>query len=312
MVLVGIVVISGLSGALFPFKPFSLLLIKLIQSGLGTEVEVNFVLWVLFNTIISLIFTVAFMLVGKFIVRPDMTKVKEAGATLAYLRDEKMTPECKLSGIVFLLFLAALVIPSFLPKTIPFVAWLNNAGVLGVTGICVIALTIAKMKDGKSRVSVPNLMKNGIEWRVVILLAATMPLAAALESSDVGGMATVIPFMQQIFASVSPTMFLCIFLTFFLIATQFLHNMVLMIVFTPVLTKMGLGFGLNPIMVALLVYFAAMTAYLTPAASTNSAMIFGNAEWINKSSAFFWGGVTIVLSFIVLLGVAVPLGQMMF
>ena len=158
----------------------------------------------------------------------------------------------------------------------------------------------------------PKLMSKGVNWEVIILISATMPLANALESPEVGVMATIIPWMKEIFGSLSPAMFLAIFMIAFLVATQFLHNLILMIVFTPILVSMGLEFGISPILIGILVYFSAMTAYLTPAASSNAALIFGNTEWITHKAAFFWGAIVIVIAFIVLIGIGVPLGQMIF
>lgn len=312
MVLCGIVIISGLSGAVFPFKPFALMMIGLAEKGLGAPLEVGFMAWTVYNLVLSAAFTVLYMLVGKFIVRPDMTKVKEAGKALAYLRDNKMDKNQKRASFIFILFLAIMIIPSFLPKDLAFSAWLSNVSVLGGVGICITLLYLMNNEKGEPVINMPALMNKGITWEVVILIASTMPLAAALESSDVGVMATVVPWMQSIFGSLSGTMFLAVFMIAFLIATQFLHNLILMIVFTPLLVKMGLGVGISPVLIAILVYFAAMTAYLTPAASSNAAIIFGNSEWIERKAAFFWGGIVILIAFVVLIVMGVPLGQLIF
>ncbi len=312
MVMCGIVIIAGLSGALFPFKPFSLMIIGLVEKGVGAPVEINFMAWTLYNTLLSLGFALCYMLIGRFIVRPDMTKVKEAGKVLAYLRNEKMNPNQKRAGFIFILFLLILIIPSFFSKEIAFVAWLSNAGVLGATGVCITLLYFLNNEKGEPVVNLPTLMNKGISWEVVILISATMPLAAALEAPEIGVMATVVPWMQNIFSSLSSTLFLVVFMAAFLIATQFLHNLILMIVFTPLLVKMGLGFGLSPILIGILIYFAAMTAYLTPAASSQAALVFGNSEWIDRKAAFFWGGVVILVAFVVLIGIGIPLGQLFF
>ncbi len=87
--------------------------------------------------------------------------------------------------------------------------------------------------------------------------------------------------------------------------------MVLMLVFTPVLTKMGLSFGLNPMLVMMVIVYTAMSAYATPAASSQAALIFGNNEWIKTKDAYLNGFIIIFVSFIVLVSVAIPLGQIM-
>ena len=84
-----------------------------------------------------------------------------------------------------------------------------------------------------------------------------------------------------------------------------------MMVFTPVLTKMGLTFGVYPLLVIMLIYYAAFTAFCTPAASSNAALIFGNTEWIHSRQAYFLGFCILVVAIIVLVGIGIPLGQIM-
>ena len=92
------------------------------------------------------------------------------------------------------------------------------------------------------------------------------------------------------FSSLSPMMFMVGFVALFLITTQVTHNLVLMLVFTPVLTDMGMTFGINPALILVLVFYTAMAAFLTPAASSNAALVFVNREWIDTKWAYFWGG----------------------
>ena len=47
---------------------------------------IEFIPWFLYNFIISVTLTVVYLLVAKYIMRPDVSKVKEAGAKYAYMR----------------------------------------------------------------------------------------------------------------------------------------------------------------------------------------------------------------------------------
>lgn len=96
MVIAGIVIICSLTGMIFPFKPFSVIVLGLAQNGIGTTIEYNFVTWTVYNFLISFAMMVLYMVVCRFVIRPDMTKVKEAGAQYAYLRDAKMNRDEKL------------------------------------------------------------------------------------------------------------------------------------------------------------------------------------------------------------------------
>lgn len=221
-----------------------------------------------------------------------------------------MTSQQKIATVVFLGFILGLMLPSILPKTIPGIALLSQMGIIGLGTICMIVLAIAKTKENKSYVDIPHLVSN-VNWELVILVGATMPLCNALEAEECGVLKTVIGWMTQTFSGLSGIMFLVVVIALFLVATQVAHNMVLMLVFTPVLTKMGLSFGLNPMLVMMVIVYTAMSAYATPAASSQAALIFGNNEWIKTKDAYLNGFIIIFVSFIVLVSVAIPLGQIM-
>lgn len=190
-------------------------------------------------------------------------------------------------------------------------ATLADMSVLGVGTLCVAALAIVKTKDSKSYVNVPHLIAKGVNWELIILVGSTMPLCNALEAEEAGVLASVLAWMTQTFSGLSATTFLVAFMALFLITTQVTHNLVLLLVFTPVLTKMGLAFGINPVLVMLLVYYTAMTAYATPAASSNAALIFGNNEWVATKDAYICGFLILIVAFIVLIGIGIPLGQLL-
>ena len=184
-------------------------------------------------------------------------------------------------------------------------------GIIGLGTICMIVLAMVKTKEDKSYVHIPELISKGVNWEMIILIAATMPLCNALEAEECGVLKTIIAWMTQTFSSLSGTMFLVVIVALFLITTQVTHNLVLMLVFTPVLTKMGVSFGVNPLLVMMLIFYTAMTAYATPAASSNAALIFGNKEWVATKDAYLTGILILLVAFAVLIGVAIPLGQIM-
>ncbi len=311
IVIAGVVIISAITGSLFPFKPFAVIQIGLTEKALGTPLNISFVTWFIFHFVMSVAIIVGYVLLAKLVLRPDVTRVKEAGAKYAYLRDEKMNKEQKVAAIVLFLFILGNILPSILPATVPGIAVLKNMGVVGLGTISVVALAIVKTKEGKEYVHIPKLISKGVNWELIILLAATMPLCDALEAEEVGILATVIAWMTETFSGLSATMFMIAFTALFLITTQVTHNLVLMIVFTPVLTKMGLTFGIHPFIIMGLIFYTAMTAYCTPAASSQAALIFGNREWVTTKDAYLLGFIVLIVAFVVLIGLGIPLGQIL-
>lgn len=312
MVISLIVIICGLTGAIFPFKAFAVLIIGLTQQGIGQALDINFVTWTVYNTIMCVAMIALFLLICKFILRPDLSRVKDAGAKSAHLRDQKMTRDQKVGVVVLVAFILALALPSILPESIPGMAVLSEMGILGVGTLCIVAMALVKKSDGSHYISISKLISDGVNWDLIILIASTMPLSNALEAEESGVLQTVIAWMTQTFSGLSSTMFLVVISALFLIVTQVTHNLVLIMVFTPVLTQMAVTFGVNPMIVMLLIFYTAMTAYATPAASSNAALIFGNEKWVARKDAYLAGFLILIVAFIVVLGVGIPLGNIMF
>lgn len=311
MVISLIVITCGLTGAIFPFKAFSVIIIGLTQQAIGTSLDINFFTWTLYNTIICIAMIAIFLVICKFVLRPDLSRVKEAGAKNAHLRGQKMNRDQKVGTMVLAVFILGLALPSILPETLPGMAVLTEMGILGVGTLCMVAMALVKKEDGKPFVSIPKLISNGVNWELIILIAATMPLCNALEAEEVGVLQSVIAWMTQTFSGLSGTTFLIAIAALFLITTQVTHNLVLILVFTPVLTEMGLTFGCNPTVVILLIFYTAMTAYATPAASSNAALIFGNEKWVNRKDAYLIGMLILLVAFIVVIGLGIPLGNVL-
>lgn len=311
VVIAGIVIICSITGAVFPFKPFSVLVIGLASEGIGSALDYNFVTWTLYNIILTVVMVLVYILICRFLIKPDVTKVKEAGTKYAYLRNEQMNRDQKIAAIVLIIFVLGLMLPSILPDSIPGMALLSQLGLIGIGVLCITILAIFKNKDGKNYVNVPHLIPKGVNWELIILIAATMPLSSALESEECGVLTTVLAWMTSVFSGLSATSFLIIITILFAIVTQVTHNLVLIMVFTPVLVQMGLTFDANPILVTLMIYYAAMAAFCTPAASANAALIFGNVEWIQTKHAYLIGLIILAITVLVMICLGIPLGNIM-
>lgn len=309
-VLAGIVMTCVSTGSIFPFKPLAAIVIGLMQKGTGVGVE--FLPWTIFHLTMSICIVAGYLLFMRLVLRPDVEAVRIASQNCASLRGQKMDTKQKRAAVILVLFLLIIFLPSFLPKTWAITVWLNNVNVIGGVSICMILLSLIVDKEGNSEVHIPKLISSGTDWQLLILLASTMPLANALESEEVGILATVIGWMNAAFAQLDPGLFVIVVGLVFLLATQVAHNLILMIVFIPVLTQMAVTYGIHPGIIASIIFVAANTAFLTPAASANAAIIFGNTEWVETKQAYLYGFAIVVVGALVISFVGVPLGTLLF
>ncbi len=312
MVIAGVVIICSLTGTLFPFKVFSQMVLGLVTKSTGMPIVMDFIPWFTYNFVVSIVLIAVYLLVAKYVIRPDVSKVKEAGIKFSYLRNEKMNKGQKTAMAVLVIFILSQIVPSFLPNTIPFIAVLNNLGVLGCVVFCLVVLAALQTKENKPIVNIGRLISKGSSWDIVILMAATMPLSGALESESTGILTTVIGWMTATFSGLSANVFLLVVVLIFLAATQLAHNMVLMVIFIPVLAKLGLNYGVHPLIIANLIYFAAQSAFLLPASSSQAAMIYGNTEWVSSKHAYLYNISYILVAVVILTLLGIPLAQFLF
>lgn len=182
---------------MFPFKLFAVIQIGLTTKAIGA-VDINFVSWFAYNVVISILLSLGYVLACKLVLRPDLSRVKEAGAKYAHLRGEKMSRETKIGAAVLAVFIVGLMLPSLLPKTVPGMAILSEMGILGVGTFCIFVLAAVRTKEGKPFIRVPELISRGVNWEIIILIASTMPLCNALEAEEVGVLQTVIAWLSQV------------------------------------------------------------------------------------------------------------------
>ena len=149
-----------------------------------------------------------------------------------------------------------------------------------------------------------------ISWDVLWLMIATIPICSAIEAEETGIMATLMAAVMPIFQSVGRFGFMALVIIVLGVITQFTHNFILLIVFGPVLAEIAVNFGIPPMVFCSVFMFVIMTAVATPGASANSAMVFGNSEWVSQKYALQLGWMFTVMALIVYIFVAYPLNML--
>ena len=79
----------------------------------------------------------------------------------------------------------------------------------------------------------------------------------------------------------------------------------------PIVLAFATAVGVSESLVAVVVTFSVMLAFLTPAASPSAALLHGN-EWISKKDIYLMGTIAIVASVVVVLLVTFTVGNMLF
>lgn len=301
----GIIFFAAMGAYMFPFKPG-----VLAFSGGYTAVmgEIPQGKWYFGFILLSLLLWIIYLLLGK-LVRIDSSKLDidlaDFAAHVAWGKKEKW-------GLAFLIFfILFMALPAFLPTTIPLVATWKGLGIAGTTVILVAAAYLITV-DGKPLMANPaKLWTKGINWDLIFMIAATMPIGAAIRSDEGGILATVLGWIESSIGSMNWVVFTIVCMVALGLLTQISHNLILAAVLFPVFAPMCAEMGGDPVLWFFANFFAINAAFTTPAASGWSAMLHSNKEWISVKEAYGFGFATLLVTWLSVL-IVIPVWIMIF
>lgn len=294
-----------------PIKPTAALGLTLLDTTTNGEYTISFVQYCAFMIPMTLIAILIFMGLMRFVFKVDVSKLK--GIDNKRFAEASREPMSRMEKVAFgsmVAFIVMMCLPTLLPAewgiTHLFSAW----GMNGPLFIVFIVLAIF-MIDGKEILDFSNVANSGkMNWNVIIMTAACFAVAEAIGDERVGIMNIVFNAVDPILDKMSPAMFIIIAFVLMSVMTQFLHNLVLCSVMTPVLVQFAVSMGINPIYLTIMLVYSFSIALCTPAASGMAAMTHSN-EWTWTSLCYKALCSHFVISLIVISAIFVPLAIML-
>lgn len=284
----------GMIGFILPWQNTIWLFGGFWQKGCGLEIPaINVFYCGLVWMVLSIVLCVLF---AKWVLRLDFSKVLINENITAQYANKKATKPQK-AGIVLLGIYIGLLLFTNIFKNNAFSAFINSIGVVGLSIIYMTVFAIWKDENGKPILDVVKCFRE-TPWPVIMLIAITIPLGDALQSSDTGVMGAIFRWLMPLVSGMSPMVFIAICTVALTILTQFLHNVICGAVFFPMLTPIVIQMGGNPYVFLVTVFIGLMSAYATPAASMFAGLVFGTKDISTKAaylSGWLYTGMTIVI-----------------
>ena len=284
----------GMIGFILPWQNTIWLFGGFWQKGCGLEIPaINVFYCGLVWMVLSIVLCVLF---AKWVLRLDFSKVLINENITAQYANKKATKPQK-AGIVLLGIYIGLLLFANIFKNNAFAAFINSIGVVGLSIIYMTVFAIWKDENGKPILDVVKCFRE-TPWPVIMLIAITIPLGDALQSSDTGVMGAISRWLMPLVSGMSPTVFIAICTVALTILTQFLHNVICGAVFFPMLTPIVIQMGGNPYVFLFMLFIGLMSAYATPAASMFAGLVFGTKDISTKAaylSGWLYTGMTIVI-----------------
>lgn len=306
VLLVGTVFSALLGSTVWTFRPFAVMALNTSKKILG--LDCSFIGWFIPSFCASYAALVLYVLAIKFIFRPDVSKLEGEDDIFAGFRSQiQVTGEQKLGAAVVIAVILLASIPSFLPAGNPVKAFLAQFSIGPIIAMILAAVYVIKKADGSHIFDYPGIIGSGVDWKTIVMLASSFPVAAMIQSPDSGVSKLINDFLQSLLGGYSPFVISCIFVLFTILMTQVAHNLIMMIVLAPILCNLSATMGFDPMPALMMLAFAANSGFATPGASIMGAMIFSNREWISVGQAFkyTWLAVGVIAITMCLLGVPI-------
>jgi len=170
----------------------------------------------------------------KFIVRPDVTKMK--AITPEYFKKNTLPPmniQQKAILITCFIFIFLLLIPNFLPADWAIKQILESYNSIGIFSICLIVLMIIPIK-GKSLFAFKEIAKNGVSWDIFFMVAAAMYICNAVSDDVTGIKQFLVQILQPLLGNKPDLIFVMILIAFVIITTNFANNAGMAIIIMPI------------------------------------------------------------------------------
>ena len=290
---IALIYICNMAGNMLPFMGTAILVSGLQQSYIGTSV--NYILFAFMQLILVTLAATFYFLFLKFVVRPDVSKLKNY--KIAGSSSLKMTSQQKLVFSLVVALMILLFLPGLLPAELALTKVLKAIDIAGPVAMVLVIYYIVMLRSNNA-VPFSEITKD-LNWSLIFMFATVTPLAAAVSNPDSGIMTYLSTLLNGIVGGMSSGLVVIMLLFIASNLTQFCNNIAIILMITPLLFSFAPQIGIDPSILTILIVFNLNTAYCTPAASGPAAMIFSNKTWVPTKDAYKHGLVIFVINMVV-------------
>ena len=246
-------------------------------------------------------------------IRPDVNKINYDEVSKLKESLPKLDKKDATVLSIFIVVLLLWILPSLFENIAPtFYQFFNKYGtvmppLLGTLALCIIQI------DQKPIIKIDEAFKNGVPWGSLIMCAATLALGAALQNGDIG----LITYLENTFGptlnSLPAIVLLIIFAIWAAIQTNLSSNMVTATLVATVASTVLISTAspLNISATICIIGMLASFAFATPPSMPHIAII-SSSQSCSTKDVLLYGLILMIISIVISLVVAYPLGTLIF
>jgi solute carrier family 13 (sodium-dependent dicarboxylate transporter), member 2/3/5 len=280
-----------------------------VASGIPT----NYVGYIAFNVITSVIIIAAMTLLIKFVLRPDMSKM--ANISVEQINKEQLPPmniQQKAYVLVTILFFIFALGPSVLPADWAITQFMNDLNLVGFCFLAIGILALIKV-DGKPILEPVRICKEYVMWDLYLLVVVCVFLAGCLMADETGLREWLVGILTPVFSAGGPIFFMIAVVVIAGLVTNVANNAITGAILMQIIVAMGPVLGIeNLAAVAMATTLASFLAILTPAGSPYAAVFHSNKDKISSGEILKYGSIMMVVALVVYCAIGLPLANLMF
>lgn len=302
-----LIVIAAMLG--FPVPPYmsnGLALLSNYRTISGDPAFINDGTYFIATFILGLIFLAVIILVTKFVLRPDVSLLKNV--SIEHFQKNPLPPmntRQKTLFVTFIIYVLLMLVPSLL-QSIPIMAKINGYS-LGFALLYAAVLGAVILSDGRPVLQFTKIMEKDMAWSTFFLCATAILIGSVLTSENTGVSAFLGAVLSPIFNGMTPMVFSIVLLVVAFLLTNICNSLVIGMILQPVILTYCNTTGVEAApLVTLLIFFVLLSAIVTPAASPFAAMMFSNKEWLKATDVYKFAGFYSLVELALIIVVGIP------
>lgn len=311
MLMVGLVFCTSLSSGMTPIAHVFPVLSMNVYESL-TNNTINYGQYMLFAIPTGLLIFVAMMLVFRFIMNPDTSKIDLKSKDFDKMKEEipKATRGEKMILITFIFVIALWILPSLIDNKV--FEWINGFGTAMPPLLGIIILSILKYEK-KPLINLNESMVKGVSWPSIIMVAATLSLGSAMTNSTIGLTTYLSNTIQPLTENLSTILLILLFALWAGLQSNVSSHMVTaqLVPTLAVPVAMASGGSLNAAAITVIIGLIASTGSAAPSSMPYVA-VAGSDGWSTSSTLLKYGFLMMAIIIVVCMFVGYPLANLLF
>ena len=234
-----------------------------------------------------------FTVLMKFVFRVDVSPLKNYDPE-ALGEAKPATKDQKIIMGFFVFFMVAILLSSVQLGAIS--AFFAKFGLLGITFLILCILMLLKREDGMPFLDFRK-AATAISWDPVLMVSFILVISTYMNTAETGISQAMMMIIQP-FMGMNPLVFIIIVLFIAAFLTNLMNNLIIVVLFMPVLMQYAMAIGANATQYIFLLWIFAHFSICTPAASTPAGIVFAAQDLVRTSDLMKYGAITVILLFI--------------